>query len=434
MNEGKQPNVAEIATTWDTVIIGAGPAGSVAAIELGKLGYQVLLVDRANLGRNKVCGCCLNPRSLSVFQHIGELDRLKQLDAKPLNRLRWQLQDATASLPLPQGLAVSRIKMDRLLVDAAQSHHVTALHQTTATVTRATPRGCKIQLQHQGETKSIEAQLVIAADGLAGSSLKNLPQFDSKLTHQKASKQRMGIGGHLAQTLLHDDSKLADQFANQNEINMIVHPRGVGYIGLVRLEDDQIDIAAAFDPRYVKSIGGPGQAVIQTLQTANLELPPTCSQAIQWQGTSILTRQRTCVADQSILVAGDAAGYVEPFTGEGMAWAMTSGLLVAQVANHAIKTNWSDQVAASWQRELKQHVRQRRWICQSMAWLLRHPHVARTTIQIINRYPALAKPILRYMGQPVIANNSNRQSTRPIQHNLAKPITTSPTTSVRTSP
>ena len=55
-------------TTWDVVVVGAGPAGSMAALEIARRGRSVLLVDKASFPRYKVCGCCLNARALSLLE------------------------------------------------------------------------------------------------------------------------------------------------------------------------------------------------------------------------------------------------------------------------------------------------------------------------------------------------------------------------------
>ncbi|HEY7428386.1 MAG TPA: FAD-dependent oxidoreductase, partial [Gemmataceae bacterium] len=57
--------------TWDVVVVGAGPAGAMAAHELARRGCAVLLVDRAAFPRWKVCGCCLNGHALVTLQAAG---------------------------------------------------------------------------------------------------------------------------------------------------------------------------------------------------------------------------------------------------------------------------------------------------------------------------------------------------------------------------
>ena len=104
-----------------------------------------------------------------------------------------------------------------------------------------------------------------------------------------------------------------------------------GYLGLVRLEDDRLDLAAAFDADWMRRAGGPGAAAKALLSEAGWPAPFDLLKST-WRGTPALTRQARRLAAERVFVLGDAAGYVEPFTGEGMAWALAAGVAVAPLA------------------------------------------------------------------------------------------------------
>ena len=74
--------------SYDVVVIGAGPAGSVAAYRAATLGASVLLVDKASFPRVKVCGCCINARALAVFDRLG-LGRRRGA-RRAFSHLRWK--------------------------------------------------------------------------------------------------------------------------------------------------------------------------------------------------------------------------------------------------------------------------------------------------------------------------------------------------------
>ena len=102
---------------------------------------------------------------------------------------------------------------------------------------------------------------------------------------------------------------------------------GDGYAGLVRTADDRINIAAAIDPARLKKLSAAD--VI-----AKIRREAGCSTGLEreiaaadWRGTSPLTRSPRCVAVDNVLLLGDAAGYVEPFTGDGMAAARVRGTI-----------------------------------------------------------------------------------------------------------
>ena len=73
---------------WDAIVVGAGPAGAMAARELARTGISVLLVDRARFPRYKVCGGCLNPRALRLLRKAGLGGLMARLGAVPLTKLR----------------------------------------------------------------------------------------------------------------------------------------------------------------------------------------------------------------------------------------------------------------------------------------------------------------------------------------------------------
>ena len=93
-----------------------------------------------------------------------------------------------------------------------------------------------------------------------------------------------------------------------------------GYVGQVVVEDGRMDMAAALDPLAVKAAGGPGELATKIIDQAGFPPVPDLAR-LPWKGTPHLTRQSPRLGGERLFVLGDAAGYVEPFTGEGMAWA-----------------------------------------------------------------------------------------------------------------
>ncbi len=103
--------------TWDAIVIGAGPAGSVTARELARRGCRVLMVDKAAFPRAKVCGCCLNGAAVGTLEHLGLGHVLE--GAVPLDRVTVAAGSRTADLRLPRGVALSREVFDARLIDEA---------------------------------------------------------------------------------------------------------------------------------------------------------------------------------------------------------------------------------------------------------------------------------------------------------------------------
>ena len=83
-------------TSWDVVVVGAGPAGSMAALEIARRGPSVLLVDKARFPRYKVCGCCLNGRTLSLLGLAGLGGLVEQCGGSPLRSFELAVGKQTA--------------------------------------------------------------------------------------------------------------------------------------------------------------------------------------------------------------------------------------------------------------------------------------------------------------------------------------------------
>ena len=92
-------------------------------------------------------------------------------------------------------------------------------------------------------------------------------------------------------------------------------------------------------------------------------------------------------------VLGDAAGYVEPFTGEGMAWALASAEALAPIALRAI-AEWDASIPHTWQRTYDATVTQSQRSCRTVARALRHPSLVGAAVAALSHWPSLARPIV----------------------------------------
>ncbi len=169
-----------------------------------------------------------------------------------------------------------------------------------------------------------------------------------------------------------------------------------GYLGLVRLEDGRLDLAAAFDPGWLRTRGGPGHAAVKLL--AEVGWPPVPELAeLAWRGTPALTRRARRLAAERLFLLGDAAGYIEPFTGEGMAWALAAGRAVAPLAARAAE-RWHPGLAYEWGSVYRRLIGQRQLVCRGVAAVLRWPGLTRMIIHLLGRAPVLAAPVTHYLA------------------------------------
>lgn len=346
---------------WDAVVVGAGPAGSVAARELARRGARVLLLDRARFPRMKVCGSCLNAAALAALDAVKLAHVPKECGAVPLHSVRLAAGRRSAEVPLTGSVAVSRQAFDAVLVEKAVAAGATFRD------------GVMVKPHDLMGT----ARVVIVATGLAGAQGDVVPG------------SRLGAGVIVPADLVPDD------FA-RGTISMATG-RG-GYVGLVRLEDDRLDVAAAFDADFVRSCGGTGPAAESILKQTGWPAIPGLA-GLPWKGTPALTRRPANVAGHRFFAVGDAAGYVEPFTGEGMAWAIASAAAVAPLALRGIE-KWDDDLVGEWQRVHSRLIRSRQGVCRVAARVLRSPALTGLAVLALTRFPNLSRPVLAALNRP----------------------------------
>ena len=375
-------------TLWDVLVIGAGPAGTLAARQLALAGKRVLLVDSKSFPRGKVCGACLNGQALSILRGAGLNELVTGLGGVPLNRFDVRVYGRKVSVPLPEGVAVSRKRFDAELVRVAVSAGTEFLPETSASLGVLSCEGeqeCRtIALRHRDAAPlEVRARVVLAADGLAHASLRDHEQFAS----QVSPDSRIGVGGHLA------------TFPASYECGTVYMAVGrPGYVGLVRVEESQLNIAGALLPEYVRGAGSVPEAVGGLIREAGLA-PIAALADAEWHGTIALTRRTRRPADRRVFVLGDAAGYVEPFTGEGIAWAFAAAIAVTPFVLRGL-ASWEERLESEWLAALRKVVfRRQRW-SRLFAFASRHPILARLVQQAVSLFPSAANPIIRRVNRP----------------------------------
>lgn len=368
----------------DVLVIGAGVAGATAALSAARAGCgsgggRVMLVERSAWPREKVCGCCLGGRGVAALGGVG-------IERKTLLEVGYVLESAevrcgarSAVLPLAGraggGVVVGRKELDGLLVARAVQAGVEFVPSCSA---RLAPQrginGWLISLRTPMGERSVRAGVVIVADGLSGRSLDAVAGMGVRV----ASAARMGVGATARWGCVRD---WAGRDALPVGRVVLCAGRG-GYVGLVRLRDGGVDIAGALDPGMVKVGGGPGGVVEGMLRGAGLCVDGAMPE--KFAGTALLTRRRSCIALPGLLVVGDSAGYVEPFTGEGMTWAACGGEMAGVLAMRE-SAEGAGGLWAGWHAE---NVRAKQGLCRAVSAGLRVPGLAGVVAWAVGRSPS----------------------------------------------
>ncbi len=371
---------------WDVVVIGAGPAGSAAAAECAALGLTVLLVDAKAFPRPKACGGCLNRVSSRRLAELIGKDHWLWDSAVPLETIRLMHRGRSFSFAMPGGVAVERWVMDQCLVDSAVARGGVFVAETKAQIQGCEQQYRVVNLSHRQQRLRIKCRVVVLASGLGNRSA--LPystrDADHCLRSQPAANSRVGIETSL--------TNYPPEFY-RGAIHMVV--ASAGYVGLTQVSGSRLHVAASVDIAALQQFG-PESLVESILHEAGS--PALDSQEpVNWRGTPPLSSAPNQLAKDRVFLVGDAAGYIEPFTGEGIRWALESGLGVAPYVQQACH-DWSPEIGERWALWHKHHIASQQKICRwisaglksdSTRWMCHHllrirPSIATAMISRLN--------------------------------------------------
>ncbi len=351
---------------WDLVIIGAGPAGCAAAITARRQGLRVLLVERSKLPRYKVCGCCLSPQSLASVRSFGI-----PVDAAgaPLHKASIRGWGQHVELQLDDQIAASRAWLDAHLAQRAVAAGVALLHPVSAHLGRSAPQWRFVTLRSANASARVRARLVIAADGLGSG---------SEVGKMARKPSQVGVGTTFAAD--------TDGF-ERGVVHMAVGASG--YVGVVRLEDGTVNVAASLR-REALSGSDVMAATGQLLDDAGMARLPDGG---AWRGTQGLRFRPRLATRHRVIAAGDAAGFWEPFTGEGIGWALDAGVRAGAAAAE-LSEHWSEPRAKHWTREQGRWISGRQRRSRAVGLLAQWPWMGALSLRALRARPQLARFVM----------------------------------------
>jgi len=316
----------------DVIVVGGGPAGSVSAALLAERGHRVLLLDKARFPRHKACSEYVNPAGARLLAGLG-LER--ELDALGAHRLEAMLIHAPGggrfladfgnARPGGRALGLSRYRLDALLLDRARDAGVEVCeggHVRDVVVEKGRVQGVEATID--GVRETVRAPLTIGADGRHGMVSRSLgldvplhwPRHTGLVAHYR------GVSG-------------LDRWG---EMHVAAH----GYAGLAPLEAGLTNVAlvtasdAVTDrPDTLEAFFADGLARIPAV-AAKLAAAERVGSI---RGVGPMARRARRVAGDGFMLVGDAASFLDPFTGEGVYDALLGATLAAPVAAAALKAN-----------------------------------------------------------------------------------------------
>jgi flavin-dependent dehydrogenase len=363
----------------DAVVVGAGPSGATTALLLARMGHRVVLVDRARFPRDKACGEGLMPPGVELLRRMGLLERVLATGARPLAGVTYQHSSAgpRVNIPFPvppaggpaNGLGVRRTSFDAVLVDAVR-------REPTATV-REGERVTGL-IRDAGEVKGlittsgeIRARAVIAADGLhspvrAWMGLRMAPR----------AHLRYGLAGHWRVETRDVDAITVTLARDHEWYEAPVGPDLLLVSILTRRSQP---------PMTARNYAAAARRSVPALRDAELVSGPL--------GAAQFHQRVRTVAERGVFLVGDASGYDDPTTGDGIAIGMLLAECLAEDMGSFLSARVPIDVAeARYARDHTRLVRDRRHLTQLALFLARSPQLSRRALEGAVRDPrALSK-------------------------------------------
>lgn len=393
------------------VIAGAGPAGSSLAVRLANLGFKVTLIEREKFPRHKLCGEFISPECLRHFAELGVLEAMLSAGGERIFETRFYDRGGR-SFAVPSSLldkngfalSLSRAEMDRLLLEQARAAGVEVLEGTR--ISEAVLEDRKIiglrTIDGEKTEKFITADLFIDATGrsLALSKLVGR-KLDVQPNNGVSSKSlAIGFKNHLR----------GAQIA-KGVCEIFAFPGGYG--GLTTVENGLANLCFLIDSHAARRIGGNADELVANALCRNKMAAKALEHAQpvrDWLAVSISSfGQATPAKAANLLTVGDAAAFIDPFTGSGMLMALESSRLLAE----RIETEQRsvEFIAEEYQTDYQRQFARRLRVCSLLRRATRLPFFPTAAISFLN-FSKLSRNLLA----------ASTRTTKPLGRKPAEPL------------
>jgi flavin-dependent dehydrogenase len=364
----------------EVIVVGAGPVGSVTALHLANRGHEVLLLDRATFPREKACGEGLMPHGVDALSRLG-ID----VQGARFVGIAYHAAGHTAVGRFPDarfGVGVPRSVFDARLVDIAARHPKVRVRTGVRATGLGGRPGAMVVATARGSYRS---RAVVGADGL-GSPVRAW----AGLARPPTGDRRYGLRVHLAVP--------AERSRGVVEVH-VAPPVEVYLTPLGPMTNDgwhRVNVAALLDRSEARALRGDAAAGLRRILAAcpSLQLGSTemLGDVKTW---GPLRRQPSGVVADGVVLVGDAAGFVDAITGEGMSVGFASAEIAADVLSASLRQGRLDRAAlqpyAVRRRRMARHLT---WLTEIVLFGLRRPRLAAHVVGNLAREPAVFERLL----------------------------------------
>jgi len=345
--------------TFDVAIVGGGPAGSTCAAFCARAGLRTLVLERETFPREKVCGDCLNPSCWSVLERLTVAQRVRDLPHSKVDSVEFiAICGRNVIVHLPSGdrceLSVKRSLFDALLLKRAQELGAYVRQKTTVTAL-ADNENWKIETT-SGE--NFAARILVGADG-RNSIVARLCNF-----LPRPARERVALQAHVP---------LPRNFGRRIVLQFLPE----GYSGQAPVNETELNLCLVGTPPTISRLRHWAERHFEI----SAEQP--------WRTITPLTRSQVSCAYENLFFIGDAARVVEPFTGEGIYYALRSGELAANAIAKLIHGKDRQSALREFSRACAEMYRGRLWINRLARAAVLRPHVGSFFVHLARFRPEM---------------------------------------------
>lgn len=365
----------------DVLIAGAGIAGSALAILLARQGLTVELFEQGRFPKEKPCGEGLMPAGVAVLERMGLAETV---GGAPFYGVRYHINGLTAEGRFPEtqgipsaGRGQRRKHLDQVLFQAAATTAGVVAHVGTRVDRPLSENGRVVGVVVEGKPR--RAKLVVAADGM-NSRIRHLLGLDTPMR-----RKRFAARMHF---------RLADRNEQASWVDVFMAP---GYeLYVTPLPDRQILVAGLADSGVLSE---PIEKTFvrwcsaQPLLAARLD---EAEQVTSLQCIAPLAGRARCGVMPGVILLGDAACFLDPITGGGMAQALVTAQLLASYMPHGVGNH--DHWIWSFERERQALLWDYRLLTQSVLWLASRPKFGAKVLSLLRISPALFSHLIGVAG------------------------------------